>query len=183
MFHAGGHMNRVSDSEALAIHKTMMRGAFAAAAPGLAALVAATTAARSTLYNYLGMGGLGVAALGVIFFCVAYLFARGRWWAGFPGLFCALWAMWAFSAKAVRLLTLYYQHNPIEHFGDIMAPLPVISLQLTLVIIAGSLAWVIFKAIRLSRTMAPQPVNKMVWGALGLWVFVIIWEASKQISN
>ncbi len=174
-------MSRISDSQALSIHKTMLRGGFAAAAPGLVALVAATTAARSTLNDYTGMGGMGVAALGVVFFCLAFLFARGRWWAGIPSLICAAWAMWVFSASAARLLTLYYQYNPIVYFSDITAPFPVVSLQLCLMVIAISLSWVIFKTVRLSRTVAPLPVRRYVWGAMGLWLFVAAWDCTQTI--
>lgn len=173
-------MHQMTESNAITTYKAMLTGGFAAAAPGLVALVAAGSAARSTLADYTGMGGSGVMALGVLFFCLAYLLARGRWWAGLPALLCALWAMGVFVAKVVRLLAIYYQHNPIHSLMDITAPFAVISLPLCLVLIGLTLALAIFKAQRLARNIGPQPVHPVFWGAMGLWLMVIFWDGGQR---
>lgn len=160
----------------MTVQKTMLRGGFAAAAPGLVAMVVSTTVAESTLSTHLGMSSFGVAALGVVFFFMAFLFTRSRWWAGLPGLMIVVGAMCFFGLKAVRLLLLYYQFNPIHSLLDVMAPFSVISLHLCLIIIAGTLGWFIVKTLRLGRSIGPQPVSRLVWGALGIWMALAVWQ-------
>ena len=175
-------MKHASDSTLSGFRKTMLKGGFAAALPGLAALVAAFTVPVSILNHTIGMGSMGVAALGVIFFCAAYFFYRGHWWACIPALSAAGWAMWIFAAKAGRLLTLYYTHNPIHTFGDVIAPFPVISLQLILVFIPFTIGLVMVKALRVSRIVSPQPINKFVWGAVGLWGLVVVLDCMNKFQ-
>ncbi len=162
-------------------HNTMLKGGFAAAVSGLVAIVAAFTAPLPLLNQYTGMGTMGMAALGVIFFYAAFLFSKGRWWAGLPSLFFTGAMTWIFAGKAVRLLMLYYEHNPAITFSDIIAPLPFISLQLVIVFITLSLGVVIFKAIKLSRSLSPQPVNKSLWGSMALWIVIIALDCLKKL--
>ncbi|MCF6247662.1 MAG: hypothetical protein L3J69_09900 [Desulfobacula sp.] len=176
-------MERVSNAKAVQFQKTMLKGGLAAAAPGLVAIVAAFTAPISLLNHFTGMGNMGVAALGVIFFGAAYFFKKGHWWAGIPAIFFTGWGVWVFTAKAARLLTLYYIHNPIITLNDIIAPFPVISLQLMLVFITLSLVLVIFKALKLTRFLSPQPINKYVWGAMGLWGVVIAMDCMNRFQS
>ncbi len=175
-------MERVSDSQAIKFQKTMIKGGLAAAAPGLVAIVAAFTVPVSLLNQATGMGIMGVAALGVIFFIAAYFFKRGHFWAGIPALSFVGWAIWMFGGKVVRLLTRYYEHNPIVTFNDFLAPLPIISLQLVLVFITFSLGLVIFKAMNLTRALSPQPVNRFVWGAMGLWGMIIALDCMNKFQ-
>jgi hypothetical protein len=163
-------------------HNTMLKGGLAAAAAGLVAIVAAFTAPLPLLYQYVGMGTMGMAALGIILFYAAFLFTKGRWWAGLPS-FCFFGVVaWLFAAQIVRLVMLYFEHNPIKTFNDIIAPFPFISLQLVLVVIALSLCAVIFKAIKLSRSLTLQPINKFVWGAMAMWVAVIALDIMYQVQ-
>lgn len=168
----------MNDSPVVSIQKTMVRGGFAAAAPGLVAMVAATTAAQSTLAAYTGLSSLGVAALGIVFFCMAFLFARSRWWAGIPSLVCVAMGIWLFSVKAVRLLILYYQFNPIRSLTDVMAPFSIIALHVCLLVIAATLGWVMIKALRLGRRTGPQPVSRHVWAILGIWLGIVVWQGA-----
>ncbi len=155
----------------------MVKGGLAAAAIGLMAIVAAFTVPLPLLHQYTGMGTMGVSALGVIFFYAAFLFARGRWWAGIPAIIGTGFAAWVFIEKAVRLLMIYYKHNPIITLGDFMAPFPFLSFQLVLIIITSSLGYFIFKALKFSRTLSPQPISKSMWGAMGLWVMVVVLDS------
>ncbi len=175
-------MKRVSQSKIDAFQKTMLKGAVSASAPGLAAVVAAFTVPVSILQHYIGLGSVGTAALGVIFFWMAYLFYNGYYWAGIPSLFCSGWALWTCTAKAGRLLLLYFQHNPVTGFSDIITPLSFISLQITLLIIASTLGYVIFKAFRLCRNLSPQPINRFVWGAMGLWILVVVLDSMDRFQ-
>lgn len=173
-------MRSVSTSKAAVYQKTLLKGGLAAAAPGLAALTAAFTAPVSILEQFTGMGQMGVAALGVIFFGAAYFFSRGHGWAGFPAMACVGWALWVVTAKAFRLLSMYYQHNPIQTPGDLLSPFPFISLQLTLIFIAATLGIVLIKALAVTRKLSPRPVNRYVWGALGLWGIVVILDCMQK---
>ncbi|MCP3874754.1 MAG: hypothetical protein GY699_16580 [Desulfobacteraceae bacterium] len=175
-------MKRVSNSKASKFNKTMLKGGLAAATPGLAAVVASFSVPPSLLHQYTGMGSMGVAAMGAIFFYAAFLFTRGQGWAGLPAIFCLGWAIWGFSGNAARLLSLYYTHNPIITFNDIIAPLPIVSLQLTFIILASTLGLIIFKAFRLSRSLSPQPVNRLIWGSLGLWVLVAVLDSMNRFQ-
>lgn len=127
-------MKPVSKSKASQYQNNLIKGGMAAAAPGLAALTAAFTAPISILEQYTGMGQMGVAAMGAIFFGAAYFFSKGHSWAGLPAMICMGCVLWIISAKAGRLLSLYYFHNPVVGIGDIFAPFPFISLQLTMVL-------------------------------------------------
>ena len=167
-------MNRVSINNAIQFQKVMIKGGLAAAAPGLIALTAAFCAPVSILGQYTGMGQIGVAAMGILFFGAAWLFSTGHWWAGMPALGFAGWALWVTAGKAARLLLLYYSHNPVQTLNDIFAPFAFISLQLTLVFIAGTISVILLKAFSASRTLAPRPVNRYIWGAAGLWTAVVV---------
>ncbi len=114
----------------------MLIGGLAVAAPGLVAIVAAFFAGQSFLHNYTGMGTMGVAAVGIILFGAAYLFFRGHWWAGIPALLFTGLSSWIFTVKIVRLLMLYYTHNPVNTINDIIAPFSFTSLHLILVFIS-----------------------------------------------
>ncbi len=175
-------MKRVSDSKAAQFQKTMLKGSLAAAAPGLVALVAAFCAGQSFLQNYIGMSTMGVAALGVIFFGTAYLFFKGHLWAGLPSIFFTSCAVWFFTTKAARLLMLYYTHNSIATLSDIFAPFSFISLHLVLVLITFSLTIIIFKALKVCSKLSPQPINKFVWGAMGLWTVVIVLDCMDKFQ-
>ncbi len=173
----------MNDSAAFTTRKAMLRGGVAASAPGLVAVVAATTAAESTVSGYTvsgytGLSSMGMAALGVVFFFLAFLFARSRWWAGLPGLICSALAICFFGAKASRLLILYYRFNPIRGFADLTAPFSVISLHLCLMIISGTLGWFIVKTMRLSRSIGPAPVSKHVWVVLVVWAAIVLWQGA-----
>ncbi len=176
-------MKRVSDPNAATFQKTILKGSIASAAPGIAALVAALTAPPSILNQYIGLGQVGCAAIGVLFFIASFLFSRGRWWAAIPAFACAGWALFAFSIKAARLLLLYYEHNPLVTLNDLFAPFPIISLQLTLMLIASTICYIIFKAIRLSKSLAPQTVNLFVWGALGLWLSLAVLDSLQMFQQ
>lgn len=76
---------------------------------------------------------------------------------------------------------LYYQSNPIQSLADVAAPFSVISLHLCLMIIAGSLGWIMLKALRLSRRFGPEPVSKHVWGVMGIWLAIVIWQGATPI--
>lgn len=167
-------MNRVSKEKTADFRKTMIKGGLAAAAPGLMALTAAFTAPVSILEQYAGLGQMGVAAAGILFFGAAYFFSKGHGWAGVPALVCTGLGLAAVGQKALRLLLLYYSHNTIQTLNDVFAPFVFISLQLTLVFIAATLGWVILKAFLLTRTLSPQPVSKLVWGSACLWTVVIV---------
>jgi len=171
----------MTDSSVLTAHKTLLKGGFAAAAPGLVAVVAATTTAQSTLSTYTGMTSNGVAALGVVFFCLAFLFTRSRWWAGIPGLVCIVWILCFLSTKAFRLLMLYYQFNPIQSLYDLAAPLSVISFHLCLMVIAGFLGWIMIKALRLGRSIGPRPVSRHIWIVTGIWLVIVIWQSAPPV--
>lgn len=171
----------MSNSDAMAAQKMMLRGGIAAAAPGLVAVVAATTAMPATLSTYTGMNSVGVAALGVVFFFLAFLFARSRWWAGLPGLIFVAGAIVYFSIKAGRILTRYYQFNTIQSFADLFSPLSVISLHLCLLIIAGTLGWHMLNALRVGRIIGPQPVSKHVWVLMGIWLAFAIWQRTPPV--
>lgn len=175
-------MKRVSNSKAAHYNKTLLKGGLAAATPGLAAVVASFTAPLPILEQYTGMGSISVAALGVLFFYAAFLFSRGRRWAGIPAILCLGWAIWGFSANAARLLSLYYSHNPIITINDIFAPFPMISLQLTFLILSGTLMVIIFRAFKLSASLVPQPVSKLVLGSLGLWMLVFLLDCMNQLQ-
>ena len=175
-------MKPVSSLNATQFKKTMLKGGLAAASPGLAALVAAFTAPVSFLNQYTGMGSMGVAALGVLFFLAAYFLFRGYWWASIPAFVFTGTVLWIFSYKAARLLQLYYTHNPVTTITDIIAPFPVISLQLVLVFIFSTLGMVVFKAARLGRGLSPRPVNKFVWGATGLWGVVAVLDCMNKFQ-
>ncbi|MBU1343978.1 MAG: hypothetical protein KKE44_16045 [Proteobacteria bacterium] len=174
-------MKRVSDSQASKFNKILLKGGLAAASPGMAAVVASFTVPLPLLQEYTGMGSMGVAALGVLFFYAAFLFTRGQRWAGLPAIVCLGGATWGFSVNAARLLSLYYKHNPVVTFNDIIAPLPMISLQLTFMVLSSTLGYIIFKAFRLSRSLSPRPINRLVLGSLGLWLLVIILDCMKQV--
>ncbi|MFH2060923.1 MAG: hypothetical protein ABIJ59_18790 [Pseudomonadota bacterium] len=170
------------DSNSNVFHDTMLKGGLAAGAAGLVAIVAAFTAPPSILIQYTGMGIMGVAALGVILFYAAFLFAKGRWWAGLPSFCFAGVVAWVFIAQIARVSMLYFEHNPIKTFNDVLAPLPFISLQLILVCIAFSLGSIVFRAIKLSRSLSQQPVNKFVWGSMALWVVVLALDCMYQVQ-
>jgi hypothetical protein len=172
-------MKQVSHSKASQFNKTMLKGGLAAATPGLAAIVAAFTVPPAMLHEFTGMGSMGVAAMGVIFFYAAYLFSKGRRWAAMPGFVILGWTAWGFAANAAGLLSLYFKHNPIVTINDVIAPLPVISLQLTFVVLAATLGIIIFRAFKLSSSLSPRPVNRLFFGSLGLWLMVVILDCMK----
>ena len=161
--------------------KIMLKGGMAAAAPGIVSIVAAFTATLAVLQQYIGMGRLGTAAVGVIFLGAAYFLSRGHWWACIPSILFTGWVVWILTAKAVRLLILYFTHNPIFNLKDIIAPLPLISFQLILLIMALTLGIVILKTFLLCRSIKPQPVNRLVLGSLGLWLVVIVLDCMNKI--
>lgn len=180
--HIGGYMKSVLDSETAKYKKALLKGGLAAAAPGLVAVTAAFTAPITILEQFTGMGQMGVAALGVIFFGAAYFYSKGHSWAGIPSMICIAWALWGISAKAGRLLAMYYSHNPVSTLGDVVAPFPFISLQLTLVFIAASLGYVLFNTFWVTRVLTPQPVNRFVWGAVGLWGLVVVFDCMDKFQ-
>ncbi len=177
---SGGQMKRVSQTSAVQLQKTMLKGGLAAAAPGIVALTAAFTAPVSILEQYSKMGNMGVAALGVIFLGAAFYFSKGHQWAGIPAIAFTGWALFAVAQKAGRLLMLYYSHNPIVTLKDVFAPFPFISLQLTLVFIAGTIAYILVKTFLACRSIAAPPVNRMAWGAMGLWGAVVILDCMNK---
>ena len=175
-------MKQVSDIKQSEVKKTMLKGGFAAAGPGIIALVAAFTVPVPLLIEYTAMGSMGVAALGVIFFYAAYLLYRGYWWASIPSLSVAAMGLWFFGSKALRLLTLYYEHNPIITLTDLIAPFSIISLQLVLVFVSCTLGLVIFKTARFCMGVSPHPVKKYVWGAAGMWGVVIVLDCMNKFQ-
>ena len=175
-------MKRMSKTDAQEIKKAMLKGGIASAMPGLAALTAAFTVPVPILTAYTGMSSMGVAALGILFFFAAFLFYRGYRWASIPSFFFIGWAMWVFGTKAVRLLILYFNHNPVTTIGDIIAQLPVISLQLILVFIAFTLSMAIFNALKQSSRMSPRPVHKLVWGAVGMWGILVALDCMNKFQ-
>jgi hypothetical protein len=175
-------MESVDKSKAADVQKALLKGGLAAAAPGLAAVTAAFTVPVSILNQYTGMGQIGVAALGVLFFIASFFLSRGHGWAGMPAIVITGWAFWVILVKAGRLLGMYYTHNPISALGDIFKPLPFISLQLTLLFIATTLGLVLIKAFWATHSIRPQPVNRFVWGAMGLWGMIVVLDCMDKLQ-
>jgi len=64
--------------------------------------------------------------------------------------------------------------------GDVFAPFPFISLQLTLLFITATIGYILIKAFLLSRTLSPQPVNRLVWGSMSLWLVVVMLDCMNK---
>lgn len=159
-----------AETAQLEMHKKMMRGAVASAAPGLVLLVVASSVRTLTLLSSVGLGALGLSSLGVVFFCLAYLFKRGHWWAGLPAFLAALGGMAYFIKAFVRPLILYFQANPVQGLGDILEPMFFMSVPLVGVSLCFTLAFTMWQALKLARSLEPMHVGRTAYIALGVWL-------------
>lgn len=162
------------------LQRELVKGGLAAAAPGLAVLVVALAMDPITLLHTFHLGFFGMLGLAALLFVMAYLLRKARWWAGIPAMAAMAAAMVYFSIKFLRPLNAYFEYNRAEGIGGILEPLMLLSPQLVMVLIALTLGLLVLRTFRMTRTMAPLPVNRLAWGVLLLWLVILGGDAVYQ---
>ncbi len=162
------------------MQRELVKGGLAAAAPGLATLVVALAVDPVELLARFHLGFFGMLGLAAVLFVMAYLLRKARWWAGLPAIAASVAAMVYFALKFVRPLNAYLAYNRPEGIGGLLEPLMLLSPQLVMVLISLTLGLLVFKTIRMTRTMPPLPLNRLAWGVLALWLVIMGGDAAYQ---
>lgn len=160
--------------------KVLLRGALAAAAPGLAPLVAMVSINAVDVLTYVPLDRFGLAAAFVVFASLGYLLWRGRWWAGIPALLASIAGMIFFALKFIRPLSAYLKANTIDNLADHLWPLTMLSPSLVFVLVSFTVGLVAYKGMKMSRTLGQRPVSGVAWGVVILWLVLLAGDAVYQ---
>ncbi len=172
-------MSQISPQD-MANIKVLLRGALAAAAPGLVPLVALVSVNAVDVLTYVPLDRFGLAAAFVVLTSMGYLLWRGRWWAGLPALLSAAAATVYFSIKFVRPLSAYLKANDINNLGEHLWSLVVLAPSLVLILVSLTAGLVVYKGIQMARKLGPRPVSPVVWGVVILWLLLLAGDAVYQ---
>ncbi len=164
----------LAEREDLELRKSMLRGALAAGAPTLVALVVLVSVDPDLVQGATGLGRLGLLSVGVALGVLAYMLMRARWWAGLPALGLMIYSAGLFTWKIVRPLSVYLMANPVDGVSDVLTPLFMLTPGMVLIVISVTLGVAIQRTMAQARRLAPLPVSRHAWVILGIWMALLL---------
>ena len=150
--------------------RNLLKAAWAASALAVVPFVLLISFNQVSLLSWTSLGRLGVVSLLVLIFCLAFMFYRGRFWAGLPALAAFGGAIIYFGLSFLRVADKYLSVAPGRYFDLFMMCSP----HLVIITISLTLGLVVWRGMRICRQLGPQPLSKRFWGIVILWALVLV---------